>query len=177
MGAPELLLTERLRGERLGPRHVDALLPIFADPRVGATMGGVWTAEQVTGHAAAIDSHWEEHGCGYWMWFERESGEPVARGGLARTVFDGVAELEVGWTTVPDRWGEGFASELGRAAIDVAFGALASPDLVAFTLPHNAASRRVMDKLGFSFEKSAAYKTFGEHVLYRLVNSSPASGE
>jgi RimJ/RimL family protein N-acetyltransferase len=177
MGAPELITTERLRGERLGPRHVDVLLPIFADPRVGATMGGVWTAEQVAGHAAAVDAHWREHGFGYWMWFERSGGAPVARGGLARTVFDGVPELEVGWTTVPDRWGEGFATELGRAAIDVAFGELGSPGLVAYTLPHNVASRRVMEKLGFTYEKTAPYKTFGAHVLYRLGTVSSSSWE
>jgi ribosomal-protein-alanine N-acetyltransferase len=177
MRAPELIVTERLRGERLGPRHVDVLLPIFADPRVGATMGGVWTAEQVAEHAAGIDSHWERHGFGYWMWFETETGEPVARGGLARTEFAGRPELEVGWTTAPERWREGFATELGRAAIDVAFGPLASPDLVAFTLPHNDASRRVMEKLGFAYEQTAPYKTFGDLVLYRLLTSTPASWE
>jgi RimJ/RimL family protein N-acetyltransferase len=177
MGAPEVIVTERLRAERLGPRHVDVLLPIFADERVGATMGGVWSAEQVAGHAAAIDAHWDEHGFGYWMWFERSTGEPVARGGLARTEFDGQPELEVGWTTAPARWGEGFATELGQAAIDVGFGPLASTDLVAFTLPHNAASRRVMEKLGFTYEKAAPYKTFGEHVLYRLRTIAPPSWE
>ena len=177
MGAPEVLTTDRLRGERLGPRHAGALLTMFGDPRVGATMGGVWTAETVAGHAAAIDAHWSEHGFGYWMWFERSSGKPVARGGLARTVFDGQPELEVGWTTAPARWGEGFATELGQAAIDVAFGALESPDVVAFTLPHNVASRRVMDKLGFTYEKAAPYKTFGEHVLYRLRTIAPATWE
>ena len=44
-------------------------------------------------------------------------------------------------------------------------------DLVAYTLPHNGASRRVMVKLGFQYEKTAQYKTFGDHVLYRLMNT------
>jgi RimJ/RimL family protein N-acetyltransferase len=105
------------------------------------------------------------------MWFERATGEPIARGGLSRTVFDGEPELEVGWTTTPERWGEGFATELGRAMVEVAFGPLQAPDLVAFTLPHNGASRRVMEKLGFAYEKTSPYKTFGDHVLYRLANT------
>ena len=104
------------------------------------------------------------------MWFERSTGEPVAAAG-SRAVFDGRPELEVGWTTVPERWGEGFATELGRAMVDVAFGPLESPDVVAYTLPHNSASRRVMEKLGFVYEKTAPYKTFGDHVLYRLMNT------
>ncbi len=171
MGGPEVIVTERLRGERIGPHHVDALLPIFSDPRVGATMGGVADRASVESLAQIMDAHWEEHGFGYMMWFERATGEPVARGGLARTVFDGKPELEVGWTTTPERWGEGFASELGQACVSIAFGPLGSPDLVAFTLPHNGASRRVMEKLGFVYETTAPYKVYGDHVLYRLMNT------
>ena len=75
MAGLDAIATERLRGERLGPRHVDVLLPIFADPRVGETMGGVSDRERVE----------EEHGFGYWLWFETATGEPVARGGLSHT--------------------------------------------------------------------------------------------
>jgi ribosomal-protein-alanine N-acetyltransferase len=167
----EAITTERLRGERLGPSHVDRLLALFGDPRVGATMGGTWSREIAAQHAAAVDEHWRRHGYGHWMWFERDSGEPIGRGGLAHTEFDGQPEVEVAWATMADRWGEGFATELGRAAVDVAFGTLELPDLVAFTLPANAPSRRVMEKLGFSFEKVAPYKVFGDHVLYRLTRS------
>jgi RimJ/RimL family protein N-acetyltransferase len=55
--------------------------------------------------------------------------------------------------------------------VDVAIGAPASPEVVAFTLPHTGASRRVMEKLGFTYEKTAPHKTFGDHVLYRLMNT------
>src|SRR3954468_6069601 len=41
------VVTARLRGEPIGPQHVDVVAPIFADPRVGATMGGVQSREQV----------------------------------------------------------------------------------------------------------------------------------
>jgi ribosomal-protein-alanine N-acetyltransferase len=162
-----------MRGERLVPRHVAVVAPIFADPRVGATMGGVQTAEQVEEHLGYAAASWERDGFGYWMFFEAATGEPVARGGLARTEFDGRPEVEVGWTVVPERWGEGFATELGAAALAVAFGDLALPDVVAFTMPHNVASRRVMEKLGFAYEKTAPYKVYGDHVLYRL--SAPTS--
>jgi RimJ/RimL family protein N-acetyltransferase len=52
-------------------------------------------------------------------------------------------------------------------SLDVAFGPLGLPDVVAFTLPDNVASRRVMEKLGFAYEKTAPYKVYGDHVLYR----------
>ena len=55
------------------------LLPIFADPRVGETMGGVSDRERVEREAAGIDSHWEEHGFGYWLWNATQR-MPGARG-------------------------------------------------------------------------------------------------
>jgi ribosomal-protein-alanine N-acetyltransferase len=169
--APEVLLTARMRGERLGPEHQAALAPILADPRVGETMGGVATPEQVAEQLALASAAWERNGFGYWMFFDATTGSPVARGGLGRTEFDGRPEIEVGWTVTPERWGEGLATELGAAALDVAFE-LGLRDIVAFTLVRNTPSRRVMDKLGFTYEKTAPYKTYGDHVLYRRAGTS-----
>jgi RimJ/RimL family protein N-acetyltransferase len=167
--APEVLTTARLRGERLGPRHAGALSPVLADPRVGATMGGTATPEEVAEGLEHADAEWERQGFGYYLFSERSTGAPVARGGLARAEFDGREEVEVGWLTFPERWGEGFATEIGAAAVEVAFGPLDLTDVVAFTLPFNTPSRRVMEKLGFVYEKTAPYKVYGDHVLYRLV--------
>jgi [ribosomal protein S5]-alanine N-acetyltransferase len=155
-----------MRGERLGPQHQAALELIFGDPRVGATMGGVRTPEQVAEQIAVAAQEWERHGFGYWMFFDAATGAPAGRGGLSPTEFDGQPEVEVGWTVVPERWGQGLATELGAAALAVA-AELGLDDIVAFTLPHNTASRRVMEKLGFVYEKTAPYKVYGDHVLYR----------
>jgi ribosomal-protein-alanine N-acetyltransferase len=155
-----------MRGERLGPEHQAVLAPILADPRVAATMGGVPAPEQVAEQLASAAAAWERDGFGYWMFSEAATGDPVARGGLGRALFDGRAEVEIGWTVAPERWGEGLATELGGAALEVA-SRLSLDDVVAFTLPHNAASRRVMEKLGFTYEKTAPYKQYGDHVLYR----------
>ena len=157
-----------MRGEAAGPQHLDALAPIFGDPRVGATMGGVMSREVVAQMLAASEREWARDGFSSWMFFETATGVPLARGGLRRTEFDGRPEVEVGWTTAASRWGEGFATELGKLSIEVGFGQLGLSEIVAFTLPDNGASRRVMEKLGFAYEKTAPYKHFGDHVLYRL---------
>jgi RimJ/RimL family protein N-acetyltransferase len=167
VAAPEVLTTPRLQAERLGPQHLAVVAPIFADPRVGATMGGVRTEREIAAQLAEVAAAWERDGFHYWMFFETATGDPIARGGLARTVFDGAPEVEVGWTVVPGRWGEGFATELGAASIEVAFRDLALPDVVSFTLPQNVASQRVMEKLGFVYEKTAPYKIYGDHRFYR----------
>ena len=146
---------------------------MLADPRVAATMGGALDREQVAEQIARLCVDWQREGVGYWMWFDSTTGAPVGRGGLARAEFDGRPEVEVGWVVTPERWREGLATEIGAAALEVAFGPLGLDDVVAFTLPHNVASRRVMEKLGFAYEKTAPYKVYGDHVLYRLSAPRP----
>ena len=50
--------------------------------------------------------------------------------------------------------------------MDVAFGRLGLADVVAFTLPDNIASRRVMEKSGFRYERDIVWAEM-PHVLYR----------
>jgi RimJ/RimL family protein N-acetyltransferase len=85
----------------------------------------------------------------------------------------GREEVEIGWAVAPERWGEGLATELGAASIAVAFGPLGLVDVVPFARPDNVASRRVMEKLGFSFEGDTVCKGM-PHVLYRRLSTSSA---
>ena len=163
----ERIETERLVGERIAPRHFDALVALLGDPRVGATLGGVLAPERVSASLADKIAHWDRHGFGYWMWHERETGAPIARGGLQHTEVDGHREVEVGWAVMADRWGEGFATELGTASVHVGFEQLGLDDVVAYTLPNNRASSRVMEKIGFEYEKDVVHAGL-PHVLYRI---------
>ena len=57
---------------------------------------------------------------------------------------------------------------LRTASVDVAFRQLALRDLVAFTVTDNVASRRVMEKVGFRYERDFMHHDLA-HVLYRLL--------
>ena len=162
-----VLETERLVGEPMGLDHHGALMALLGDPRVGATLGGVQTPEQSAETLAGHVAHWRRHGFGLWLWRDRETCDVVARGGLRHTHVGGRDEVEVGWAVMPERWGEGFATELGAASLRVAFDVLALEDVVSFALPANHASRRVMEKLGFELERDVVYAGL-PHVLYRL---------
>ena len=41
-------------------------------------------------------------------------------------------------------------------------------ELVSFTLPHNAPSRRIMERLGMTYERDGEYAGL-PHVFYRLT--------
>jgi [ribosomal protein S5]-alanine N-acetyltransferase len=159
--------TARMRGTVPTDDDLDFLAALLGDPRVGETLGGARPRDEVAGWIAVDRDHWERHGFGYWVWRDRETGAGLARGGLYVRHVDGVDETELGWAVVPERWGEGLATELARASVDAA-ARLGISRLVAFTMPGNDASRRVMEKLGMTYEKSFVHGQWGPHILYSL---------
>jgi ribosomal-protein-alanine N-acetyltransferase len=168
--ALERVETERMVCERLEPSHLDELRVLLRDPRVAMTLmpSGKPPSERelIVGHDEKI-RHWDRHGFGLWLLRDRATGEMVGRGGLQHTWATGRDEVEVGWAIVPERWRQGLATELALTSIEAAFGPLALPEVIAYTMPSNAASRRVMEKAGFGFDREISASGLA-HVLYRL---------
>jgi [ribosomal protein S5]-alanine N-acetyltransferase len=174
--APTELDTPRMRGEPLGPEHQAEMAELTLDPRVYKTLWP-WssppTRADVRASLADKRAHWERYGFGLWLLRDRVTGELVGRGGLQYTDAIGGFAVEAAWAIVPDRWGQGLATELARASVGVAFDTLVLPEVIAITLPGNAASRRVMDKAGFTFDRDIIHVGLA-HVLYR---QRPGVGE
>lgn len=168
-GTIERVETERMVLERLRLEHASEQLRLLLDPRVSVTL---WpraqspTEADVLGGLAAKVDHWNRHGFGMWSARDRETGEMLGRGGLQHTYTAGLNDVEAGWAIVPERWGQGLGTELANACVEVAFDQLALLDIIAFTLPDNIASRRVMEKSGFAFEREIIHAGL-PHVLYR----------
>ncbi len=131
------------------------------------------TVGDVLAHVRAEHEHWERFGFGPWLLRDRLTGELVGRGGLQHTDAIGPPCVEVAWAIVPERWGHGLATELARASVEVAFGRLGLSELIAFTLPDNVASRRVMVKAGFAYEREIEPADL-PHVLYEARAPNPA---
>ena len=135
---------------RFRPEDAATLRRWHADPRYGRHLGGSTDDPAVTDELLARwRAHWEEHGFGLVAAQDRASGALVARGGPQ---FHRVwpHDPEVGWGVDPAWWGRGIATELGAACVDWAFGALGFRRLVSITTEANVASRRVIEKLGFT---------------------------
>jgi len=162
------LETERLTGTR--PSHDDraALAGVVQDPTVTAWLSSrAGAAPQADDLLGRFRRHWDEHGFGPWIFRERATGAPIGYGGPRRTAVDGRDEVEVLYAVASSRWGEGFATEIARASVQTAFGSLGIESLVCFTRTDNVASRRVMDKAGFHYERD--FERAGlPHALYRI---------
>jgi len=164
--APRRLETARMVLSAPAPGDADEVAALLGDRRVGRWLGG--TLDPLAARLALErwSAHWSAHDFGLWIARDRTTGGLAGRGGLSMTVVDGRAEVEVGWAIAAERWGEGLATELGAAALEVADGALALRGVVSFTLPDNGRSRRVMEKLGLRAQLAIDHRGL-PHVLYR----------
>lgn len=105
---------------------------------------------------ASFERHarsWSEHGLGWWAIVLRAavgdaaSGAVVGLGGAAATV-PGQPMWNVGFRLAPEVWGAGLATELGRAAVDIAHTVRPDYPVTARALARNTASTRVLERLG-----------------------------
>lgn len=159
--------TARLLLRRMRDDDFAALDGMHRDPQVMATLGGVRTARQTRELLAGVVAHWQQHGFGIWMAHDLASGRFAGRGGLHHVAVEGQDEVEVAYGFRAEFWGQGLATELATESVRVAFDVLRMTNLVCFTLPTNRRSRRVMEKVGFTYERDIVHANL-PHVLYRL---------
>jgi len=120
----ERLRTPRLIAERLAPEHEPDLARLALDARVYPTL---WPSPYPPTEADVHDGLrrqldlWERHGFGLWLLRDRATGEFVGRGGLEYTDAPGRLSVELAWAIVPERWRQGLATELARAAVRTGF--------------------------------------------------------
>lgn len=167
MESIEKITTERLSAERFRPEHYDLLCQIHRNPFVMATLGGVRSDETTRQNLQDYIAHWETNGFGLWLLRDRASGALAGRAGLKGIEIGGNWEIELGYTFLQPYWGRGLATEIAAASLEVGFERLGLEQLVCFTLTTNMASKRVMEKVGFLFEREVVHMGAAT-LLYRL---------
>jgi RimJ/RimL family protein N-acetyltransferase len=170
--------TPRLRLRPLIDADLEPFLAMVADPEVMRYVSPVpiprASAEGAFHHYRQL---LETKGYGYWT-IEVNGGAAFAGIILLQDVNFEAAfapAIEVGWLLPREQWGNGYATEGGRAALDYAFATLKLAEVVALTSAENMRSRLVMERLGMTydpaddFDHPHALGTSLEHcVLYRL---------
>lgn len=125
-------------------------------------LAGVRSPEAVAESLADDIDAFHKGGHQRWTVWLRDGATRVGRVGLfhlrspaAPPVLQG--QREIGWTFAEVHWGKGYATEAARAVIDYAFEALALPVLYSQTSTSNAASTRMMQRLGFTARPELGY--------------------
>jgi [ribosomal protein S5]-alanine N-acetyltransferase len=116
-----------------------------------------------------------EHGFSLWLVRDRPTGAVVGDCGLIPLELRG-PEIELGYRLGRRWWGGGLATEAAGAALRAGLDVLGLDRILAVTHPENAGSRRVMEKLGMTYQGVGSY--YGGCVVYAVArgDAPPVSG-
>jgi [ribosomal protein S5]-alanine N-acetyltransferase len=169
--------TQRLAAERLRPDHLCDYLRLFQDSRAMKTLspdGEPLSNEEAARWLQLSVEHWERHAYGFWALRTKLDQQFVGRAGLKNVDVDGKREVELAYAFLPQFWGQGLATEVSESILKVAFETLRLSEVICFTLKTNLASQRVMQKVGFRFEREGEHVGL-PHVFYRLSGADFAA--
>jgi RimJ/RimL family protein N-acetyltransferase len=146
-------------------------------PAVTRHLGGVQSEEDLAAAFERLDRCQRESGHSFWVVERKSDGALLGFCGLKVADVPGTpphGEIEIGWRLREDAWGQGYAKEAAEAALEWAWANLGAERVVAFTIPSNQQSRRLMERLGmiwrpdldFAHPAFATGHPLRQHVTY-----------
>lgn len=162
--------TQHLLARPINEHDLDKFIALHADPKVASTLTGVLTEEKISEILDVCIRHWEINGFGLWMFYLKTTNEWIGRGGLHKVIIDGNEEIDLAYAIIPKFWNHGFATEIAKASLEIAFKILHLEKIIAVALPTNIASQRVMQKVGMIYERKASYLEI-PCLLYQSLNT------
>ena len=144
-------LTPRLLLRPLQSADAPALFAIQGDAQAMRYTHCAPSLEDCARRLQAFEDSRAVNGLAPWVVLDRADERIVGWGGLAVDPFDPGWGTELLYFLDPACWGRGYATELVRATLDHAFGALALAQVDAYAMAENLASIRVLQKCGFVF--------------------------
>ncbi len=102
-----------------------------------------------------VSSRWEKEKIGFCAVIEKSSNQFIGWCGLWR--LKETDETEVGYALIKDFRGKGFAVEASEAFLIYGFEELNLEEIVAVARPENRASRRVMERLGMTYDYTGKF--------------------
>jgi ribosomal-protein-alanine N-acetyltransferase len=165
------LKTSRCTLRPIGSADLDRLHEIWTSPGVRRFL---WDDEIIPLSQARLALEQSErlfrdraHGLwGIWL-----PDQPALIGFAGLWPFRDPPDIELVYGLAESHWGRGYATEAARAILEYCFDVLDMPAVRASTDAGNAASTRVLDRLGFHFERRA---TIGglDTVFYELTRGA-----
>ena len=175
---PRLLLREWRDSDR------EPFAAMWADPEVmafyAAPLGDRAASDS---WIARMQAQFEARGFAYWALELPGEASLIGAIGLSRATFPApfTQAVEIGWRLARAYWGKGYAFEAARAILEDGFGRLGFREIVAFTVPANTRSWRLMQRLGMQRDPADDFDFPGfpdghplrRHVLYRIRRAGP----
>lgn len=174
------LRTRRLVLRALREEDDSAFEALNADPAVMEHYPSVLSPEESAALALRLREAWATSGSGLGVWAVEVPGRTAFAGfvGFSQATFDAPHTpcTEIVWRLSREAWGHGYAREAATAALTYAFATRHLEEVLAWTVPMNARSERVMQAIGlvrspeddFEHPRLPPGHRLRHHIVYRL---------
>lgn len=172
-------LTQELRTERLILRRWRSsdrppFASLNADPAVAEYLSGPLARDESDAFIDRMEAHWDQHGYGLWAVEVPGEADCIGFAGIQRLAF--MPKDEIGWRLARAFWGLGYATEAAQAALADGFERVGFEEIISITVPTNARSRRVMERIGLTHDPARDFDhprfppghRLRRHVLYAM---------
>jgi RimJ/RimL family protein N-acetyltransferase len=171
--------TERLELRRFRAEDLDGLAALFAKREVWQFPYGRGLSRSETADFLQSQmDEWNSSGFGCWIAIERKTSRVIGYVGISVPTFlpEILPAVEVGWRFDPTVWGNGYASEGARAALDESFMTLDLQEVCSVPQVGNPASSRVCDRLGMRLERTVTIPATARRgelqgLLYKMTRT------
>jgi len=145
--------TERLVVRRLSSDDAEFILDLLNQPSFLRYIGdkGVRNTDDALRYIqTGPQASYEQFGFGLYLVELKESGVAIGICGLIKR--DSLPDVDVGFAFLPDYWSQGYAFESTSAVMTYGREVLGLKRILAITSLDNAASIRLLEKVGLKFE-------------------------
>jgi RimJ/RimL family protein N-acetyltransferase len=164
-----ILETVRLVLREFVPDDLDVFFRLVSDPDVTRYTGdrGHSREEVRAGMEERVFGAYRKYGYGRWATVLKSEERVIGFAGLK--FLEDVGEVDLGYRFFKEYWGQGLATEACRLILTYGFETLRLPRIIGIADRDNTASIRVLEKLGFCFEKFTTYR--GSEVAWFGLNA------
>lgn len=161
--------TDRLLFRKIDASDFQHWLKFFQDPRTSVH----WVEEKISPELTCENWYqkqqwrYENNKGGMNALIEKTSNQLIGHAGLLVQTVDGVEELEIGYSLLPEFWDKGYATEAASLCKGFAFQNKLADSLISIISVTNTPSQQVASKNGMVVEKKTRYRN-NEVFIYRI---------
>jgi [ribosomal protein S5]-alanine N-acetyltransferase len=156
--------TERLLLRELIEDDYKDLFALNKDPEVLQHTGDApFSSLQDAQKFLAQYSDYDDHGFGRWAVIRKEDQAFLGWCGLK---YNEENQVDLGFRFFKEYWGNGYATEAAKCALEIGFEVLNLTEIIGRSAKENAASIRVLEKIGMSFERTGSCHGIEDAMYY-----------
>lgn len=160
-----MLETERLILRPLAAGDINEIYAMRSDAELMRYIREPQNLDESADWVELVSSRWEKEQIGFCAMIEKASNQFVGWCGIWK--LKETREYEIGYATVKNARGKNLATEAALEFLSYAFERLQPEKIVAVAEPENTASRRVMEKLGMSYDYTGVF--YGKNLVHYSI--------